>query len=90
MFYFNRSHSCVDKQTLNVMPLSIYKDLNLGPLKETKAIIQLAVMSNSYLKGIVEDVLIRVNEVIFPVDFYIIDMNDEFASNLTHILLGRL
>jgi hypothetical protein len=63
--------------------------LNLGSLKETRVIIQLANRSNSYLEGVVEDVLIRINELIFPGDFYIIDMHDEFASNLTHILLRR-
>ena len=72
------------------MPLSIYKDLNLTSLKETKVIIQLADRSNSYLEGVVKDVLIRVNKLIFPVDFYIIDIDDEFALNPTHILLGRL
>jgi hypothetical protein len=58
------------------MPLSIYKVLNLGPLKETKVIIQLVDRSNSYPKGVVEDVLIRINELIFPMEFYIIDMDD--------------
>jgi hypothetical protein len=58
------------------MPLSIYKVLNLGPLKETKVIIQLVDRSNSYPKGVVEDVLIRINELIFPIEFYIIDMDD--------------
>ena len=76
--------------SINVMTLSIYKDLNLASLKETKVIIQLADRSNSYLEGVVKDVLIRVNKLIFPVDFYIIDMDDEFVSNPTHILLGRL
>jgi hypothetical protein len=74
---------------MNVMPLSIYKVLNLGPLKETRVIIQLSDMFNTYPQSIVEDVLV-VNELIFPVDFYIIDMDDEFASNSTHILLGKL
>jgi hypothetical protein len=74
--------------SINVMALSIYKDLNLASLKETKVIIQLADRSNSYLEGVVKDVLIRVNKLIFPVDFYIIDMDDEFVSNPTHILLG--
>jgi hypothetical protein len=63
--------------------------LNLGNLKETKVIIHLADKSNSNPEGVVEDVLIRVNELIFHVDFYIIDMDDEFASNPTHILLGK-
>ena len=75
--------------SINVMPLSIYKVLNLGPLKETRVVIQLADRSNAYPEGIVEDVLVRVNELIFPVDFYIIDMDDKFASNSSHILLGR-
>ncbi|KAJ6923564.1 hypothetical protein NC652_017020 [Populus alba x Populus x berolinensis] len=68
------------------MPLSIYKNLNLGNLKETKIRIQLADKSNLYPEGVVEDVLIRVNELIFPMNFYIIDMDDEYP---THILLGR-
>ena len=63
--------------------------MNLGALKETKGIIQLVDRSNSYPEGIVKDVLIKVNKLIFPVDFYIIDMDDEFASNPTHILLGK-
>ena len=75
--------------SINVMPLLIYKVLNLGPLKETRVIIQLADRSNLYPEGVVEDVLIRINELIFPMDFYIINMDDEFASNSTHILFGR-
>jgi hypothetical protein len=51
------------------MPLSIYKDLNLEPLKETNVIIQLVDMSNSYPEGVVKDVLIRVNKLIFPLIF---------------------
>jgi len=62
--------------------------LNLEALKETKVIIQLVDRSYSYPEGVVKDVLIKVNKLIFPVDFYIIDMDDEFASNPTHILLG--
>ncbi|XP_031393661.1 uncharacterized protein LOC116205261 [Punica granatum] len=75
--------------SINVMPLSIYRTLNLGPLKDTKIIIQLADRSNSYPEGMIEDVLIKVNEFIFPVDFYIIDMGDKHNSNSSHILLGR-
>ena len=51
------------------MPLSIYKDLNLEPLKETNVIIQLVDRSNSYPEGVVKDALIRVNKLIFPLIF---------------------
>jgi hypothetical protein len=54
---------------INVMSLSIYKDLNLEPLKETNVIIQLVDRSNSYPEGVVKDVLIGVNKLIFPLIF---------------------
>ena len=42
--------------SINVMPLSIYKVLNQGPLKETRVIIQLEYTFNSYLEGCVKEV----------------------------------
>jgi hypothetical protein len=65
---------------INVIPLSIYKVLNRGPLKETKVIIQLVDRSHSYPKGVVEDVLIRINELIFLMEFYIIDMDNHLRQ----------
>ncbi|XP_019052067.1 PREDICTED: uncharacterized protein LOC104590421 [Nelumbo nucifera] len=43
--------------SINVMPYSIYCALRLGPLKETRVVIQLVDRSNAYPEGIVEDVL---------------------------------
>ncbi|XP_027061839.1 uncharacterized protein [Coffea arabica] len=65
------------------------KALNLGPLKETRVVIQLADRSNVYLDDVVEVVLVKVNEFIFPADFYIVDMNDEYSANSAVLLLGR-
>lgn len=48
--------------SINVMPYSIYASLNLGPLKEIGIIIQLADPFIAYPKGVVEDVLVQVNE----------------------------
>lgn len=75
--------------SINVMTLSVYASLNLGPLKNTGVIIQLAARTNTYPRGVIEDVLVQVNEVIFPVDFYIVDMEDDTSPNPSHILLGR-
>ncbi|XP_027082527.1 uncharacterized protein [Coffea arabica] len=50
--------------SINVMPKSMYASLNLGPLKETEIIIQLADRTNAYPDGLVEDVLVKVNELI--------------------------
>ncbi|XP_022866729.1 uncharacterized protein LOC111386494 [Olea europaea var. sylvestris] len=72
---------------INVIPYSIYASLKLGPLNETGVIIQLADKSNAYPKGVVENILVKVNDLVFPADFYILDMryNDQTAL----ILLGR-
>ena len=71
------------------MPYSFYASLNLGPLEETGVIIQLADLFNTYPRGVIEDVLVQVNELVFPVDFYAIDIEDEMSTNPTPILLGR-
>ena len=52
-------------------------------------VIQLADRSNIYPRGVVEDILVQLDELVFPSDFYIIDMEDEASCNPTPILLGR-
>nr|XP_011466962.1 PREDICTED: uncharacterized protein LOC101299796 [Fragaria vesca subsp. vesca] len=68
------------------MSYSLYASMDLGELKKDNVIIQLADRSNKYPKGYVEDILVQVNHLIFPADFYIIDMEDSPSSS-TPILL---
>ncbi|XP_027174039.1 uncharacterized protein LOC113773607 [Coffea eugenioides] len=75
--------------SINVMLKIIYTSLNLGLLKETAIIIQLTDRTNSYPEGLVEDVLVQVSELVFPADFYILDMGDKRSLNPSPILLGR-
>ena len=44
--------------SINVMPYSIFAFLNLGTLKETCVVIQLADRSNAYPRGVLGDVLV--------------------------------
>ncbi|XP_071901044.1 uncharacterized protein [Coffea arabica] len=75
--------------SINIMLLSIFKALNLEPLKEIRVVIQLADRSNVYPGGVVEDVLVKVNEFFFPANFHIVDMNDDNSANSTVLLLDR-
>jgi len=72
--------------SINVMPRSIYDKLHLGELKKTNLIIQLADRSNAYPDGVVEDALVQVNKLVFPTDFYVLDMGD--ACHDVPMLLG--
>ncbi|RDY00103.1 hypothetical protein CR513_16758, partial [Mucuna pruriens] len=75
--------------SINVMPASIYRALNFGDLEPTGMTIQLANRSIVQPLGVVEDVLVQVNELIFPVDFYVLDMEDETAGKESTLILGR-
>ncbi|KAB2631105.1 S ribonuclease [Pyrus ussuriensis x Pyrus communis] len=75
--------------SINIMPYSIYASMNLGELKNDGVIIQLADRSNAYPKGVLEDVLVQVNNLIFSADFYVLDMEDSTHFTPLPILLGR-
>ena len=75
--------------SINVMPFSMYFSLNLGVLKQTGIVIQLADGSNAYPKGVLEDVLVQVNGLIFLADFYVLYMNGGCSPKKLPLLLRR-
>jgi hypothetical protein len=60
--------------SVNLLPYSVYLQLGLRELKPTSITLQLAGGSIKRPRGIIEDVLIKVEKFYFPVDFIIIDM----------------
>ncbi|KAK6115837.1 hypothetical protein DH2020_008106 [Rehmannia glutinosa] len=72
--------------SINLMPLSIFRQLGLGEVKPSTVTLQLADRSLTYLKGIIEDVLVKVDKFIFPVDFLVLDMEEDKDVPL---ILGR-
>lgn len=75
--------------SINLMPHSVYESLDLGELKETKVVIQLADRSNRYPKGLLEDILVQVNELIFPTDFFVLEMEHDLMPTALPLILGR-
>ena len=68
------------------MPLSILQKLGLDEPKPTNVSLQLVDRSITYPRGILEDVLVKVNKFIFPVNFIILDMEEDHEVPL---ILGR-
>ncbi|XP_023739910.1 uncharacterized protein LOC111888026 [Lactuca sativa] len=75
--------------SIRVMPYSVYESLNVRPLSETGVIISLADKSSVLPRGVLEDVLVQVNQLVFPTDFYVIDLDEQVSSKSGIILLGR-
>ncbi|RDX88416.1 hypothetical protein CR513_29996, partial [Mucuna pruriens] len=77
---------------INVMPTLVYKSLNFGDLEPTRMIIQLANRSIVKPLGVLEDVLVQANELIFPANFYMLDIEDKTSEKGTltedHTLFG--
>ncbi|XP_052479639.1 uncharacterized protein LOC105800995 [Gossypium raimondii] len=57
--------------------------------KDKGVIIQLADKSVVLPEGVLEDVLVKVNELIFPADFVVIKMEEDNTSGSSDLLLGR-
>ena len=63
--------------SINLMPWSIFKKLNLGEARPTTVTLQLADWSLTHPRGIIEDVLVKVDKFIFLTDFIILDMQED-------------
>ena len=68
---------CDSGANIILMPLSIAKRLSLGELTPTAMTLQMANRTLAHLEGILEDVLIKVGKFFFPVDFVVINIEEE-------------
>ena len=71
---------------ITLMPLSIFKSLGLSEARPTTVTLQLADRSLKHSRGVIEDVLVKVDKFIFPADFIVLDMEE---NKEIPIILGR-
>lgn len=57
--------------SVNLLPYSVYEQLELGELKATQVTLQLDERSVETPRGIVEDVFVQIEKFYFPVDFFV-------------------
>lgn len=73
-------------ESINIMPLSIFKKLSIGEARSTTITLQLVDRSICYPQGKIEYVLIKVDKFFFLTNSIIMDFN---ANKEALILLGR-
>ncbi|KAL5579437.1 hypothetical protein UlMin_011879 [Ulmus minor] len=83
--YFGKA-LCDLGASINLMPMSIFKRLGIGEARPTIVSLQLADRSIAYPEGKIEDVLVKVDKFIFPVDFVVLDYEADLEVS---IILGR-
>ena len=77
---------CDSGASINLMPLSVAKKLSLGELTPTTVTLQMADRTMAKPEGVIEDVLVKVRKFVFPVDFIILDIEEDSQVPL---LIGR-
>ena len=55
----------------------------------TKVVIQLADRTCICPEGVLENVIVKVHDFLYPADFYVIKMNDNESAESSGVLLGR-
>ncbi|XP_022880987.1 uncharacterized protein LOC111398300 [Olea europaea var. sylvestris] len=72
----NFNYLCDSGASINSMPFSVYRKLGLEELNDTSISLQLADRSIKYLGRVVENVLIKVDNFIFSIDFVVLDIEE--------------
>ncbi|XP_021828635.1 uncharacterized protein LOC110769043 [Prunus avium] len=76
--------------SINLIPYFVCEALKLGDLKPTSVSIQLVDRSVRYPRGILEDVLVKVNDLILPADFLVLEMEEALIPGVDlPLILGR-
>ncbi|RVW70695.1 Pro-Pol polyprotein [Vitis vinifera] len=70
--------------SVNLLPYSVYKQLGLGELKPTTITLSLADRSVKIPRGVIEDVLVQVDNFYYPVDFIVLDTDPTKWAYATH------
>ena len=68
---------CDSGASINLIPLSVARRLSLGELTPTFVTLQMADRTMAKPEGVIEDVLIKVGKFVFPVDFIILDIEED-------------
>ncbi|GKE29955.1 reverse transcriptase domain-containing protein [Tanacetum coccineum] len=72
--------------SINLMPLSVWKKLSLPELTSTRMTLELADRSVSHLKGVAEDIFVKVGKFYFLADFVVVDYD---VDPRVPLILGR-
>ncbi|XP_009784668.1 uncharacterized protein [Nicotiana sylvestris] len=73
-------------ESINLMPYLVFNTLGIGQPRPTSMRLQIVDRTMKRPLGVIEDVLVRVDKLIIPMDFAILDCEVEYKVS---IILGR-
>nr|KAJ0198124.1 hypothetical protein LSAT_V11C700385840 [Lactuca sativa] len=75
--------------SVNIIPGNLFDQHDLGTLEQTDIILRLADKSTKIPRGILSDVIIKVEYFYYSVDFLVLDTESTYKESQPSIILGR-
>ncbi|KAI3755926.1 hypothetical protein L1987_55736 [Smallanthus sonchifolius] len=75
--------------SVSILPGSLYDQSDFGPLQRVDTTIVLADLSLKLPRGIVTDVIVKVEDFYYPVDFLVLDYESNYKDRQPNVILGR-
>ncbi|KAL4564784.1 hypothetical protein LXL04_028855 [Taraxacum kok-saghyz] len=75
--------------SVNILPGNLFDQHDLGTLEQTDIILQLADKSTKIPRGMLSDVIVKVEDFYYPVDFLVLDTENTRKESQPTIILGR-
>nr|GFB97286.1 hypothetical protein [Tanacetum cinerariifolium] len=66
--------------SINILPASLVDEYGLGTLRKTDTIISFADRYTKIPRGILEDVIVKVDDFYYPVDFFVMDTESPYKD----------
>uniref|UniRef100_A0A251T0H2 Putative aspartic peptidase domain-containing protein n=1 Tax=Helianthus annuus TaxID=4232 RepID=A0A251T0H2_HELAN len=75
---------------MSIIPGSLYDQYEFGPLQASKSTVELADLTCKSPRGIVTDVIVKVEDFYYPVDFLVLDyVSLDRTKHQSTVILGR-
>ncbi|XP_021980765.1 uncharacterized protein LOC110876915 [Helianthus annuus] len=74
---------------VSILPGSLYDQYDFGPLKKFDTPVVLADQTPTHPRGMVEDVIVKVDDCYYPVDFLVVDYVGCVEDTQPVVILGR-
>ncbi|XP_022018035.1 uncharacterized protein LOC110917867 [Helianthus annuus] len=74
---------------VSILPGSLYDQYDFGPLKKFDTPVVLADQTPTHPRGMVEDVIVKVDDCYYPVDFLVVDYVGCVEDTQPIVILGR-
>nr|GEU60620.1 hypothetical protein [Tanacetum cinerariifolium] len=75
--------------SINILPASLVDKYDLETLRKTDTIISLDDRSTKIPRGILKDVIMKVDDFYYPVNFFVMDTESPYKDVQPNIILGR-